>query len=243
LDIGYRKNEPVKSLKKLLFILGCPRSGTSILGELFECIPNVNYFFEPGNALEKIESSDKDFVIIKNPVDPPETCTPGLSLNLENYKNYDYEVLWIIRHPLDTICSLLPGLSEGWYHWPRPPKDFWKELSPLDRATYMWNWTNGEGFNNCGGKRVIHYEFLVEDPKQAVFHVLEWYDLEKYFPLTEEYRNKISNIKGGYEAKFQSYWNRGSNDRRINRYEKELKNTDSLWDKVQDISNRFHYFR
>ena len=36
-----------------IFIVGCPRSGTSILGELVACHRKVKYFFETRNVWQK----------------------------------------------------------------------------------------------------------------------------------------------------------------------------------------------
>jgi hypothetical protein len=37
----------LKAIHRPVFILGCPRSGTTFLGEVLEALPNATYYFEP----------------------------------------------------------------------------------------------------------------------------------------------------------------------------------------------------
>lgn len=39
--------DALKPIRRPVFILGCPRSGTTFLGEILEALPSVTYYFEP----------------------------------------------------------------------------------------------------------------------------------------------------------------------------------------------------
>lgn len=44
--LGVRLNS-LRKIRRPVFILGCPRSGTTFLGEVLEALPNATYYFEP----------------------------------------------------------------------------------------------------------------------------------------------------------------------------------------------------
>ena len=98
-------------------ILGCGRSGTSIFGELFESLRSYlgRYHFEP--AFDQLHTIDfkSGSVAIKVPkVTTGHRMTPGLPFLLEDLLAIVPEprvIFWQVRHPLDTICSLRPGIT------------------------------------------------------------------------------------------------------------------------------------
>lgn len=107
---------------------GCPRSGTSLLLELFEALGWSTYF-EPGmdfvtdSLLPEAARRNGRPWAIKNPIDTGGYRTPGLTCHLRDLHRAigrDYVSVWLVRHPLDTICSLRKGLKE-WRHQPLPP--------------------------------------------------------------------------------------------------------------------------
>lgn len=154
---------------KHVCILGCGRSGTSILGELFQSIPGYKYYSEP----EWSEFKSIDFstpVAVKVPRSAPEIDT-GLGLPFTVDELYRYFprsgiLFWQLRHPLDTVCSLKVGISNNWGHHPRPP-DYknWLNRSLIERCAYHWNYINTLGFQQVRKIAVVNrFEDMIRNP-------------------------------------------------------------------------------
>ena len=103
-----------------VMILGCGRSGTSIFGELFEQLPDYLYRSEPPFT----DVIDDDFaspLAFKIPRESEGfSPDPGLSFPLAALlrKRPVMRFFWIVRHPLDTVCSLRVGIGKNWGHHP-----------------------------------------------------------------------------------------------------------------------------
>jgi len=97
-------------------ILGCGRSGTSIFGELFDGLANYTYESEPpfSSILSADFSLPLAFKVPQESSNHP--SKPGLSFPLDELLNVapTTKFFWIIRHPLDAICSLKVGISNNW---------------------------------------------------------------------------------------------------------------------------------
>lgn len=241
-------------------IFGCPRSGTSILGELFEVIPDFNYYFEPGMpSIRARPLSGGERWAFKNPVDlmdgdrekAIEHRSRGLTCNLEELISLVKPVkfIWIVRHPLDTVCSLIPGLSDGWNHAPEPP--IWEplmRLTPVERAAHQWRWVNEAGFASLEPFKplIVHYEDLVGDTVPTVEDILDFVNAEPDEFSLARYVRQVSNkpgLLGGYEAKHQDRWVRGKHETHIGRWKSELSNDEILraLTIVNDIAMEFGY--
>jgi hypothetical protein len=216
---------------KNVIIFGCPRSGTSLFLEMFETLGWRTYF-EPGMdfvlqhvATDTIGPNDTkrpDEWAIKNPVD--HYYTPGLTCQLPDLEKAfpDALKIWIMRHPLDTICSLRPGLEKRWAHQPYPP--FWKELmtKPVDvRAAELWAYCNGIGFSSLKADLHIKYEDLLAFPERAAREVC----LVAGRPGVEgdiaKFVKRVTNQSGVHEAAHQGQWTR-SHATHIGRWDDEM---------------------
>src|SRR5690606_10306523 len=66
---------------------------------------------------------------------------PGLSFPLEEFRVRapNAAVFWIVRHPLDAVCSLRVGIGSNWGHHPRPPdwRD-WLDRPLVERCAHHW---------------------------------------------------------------------------------------------------------
>jgi hypothetical protein len=163
---------------KHVCVLGCGRSGTSILGELFQSIPNYRYYPEP----EWSEFKSIDFstpVAVKVPrtapgVDP----TIGLPFNMDELYRYFPRsgiLFWQLRHPLDTVCSLQVGISKNWGHQPRPHeyKD-WLNRSLIEQCAYHWNYINTRGFQQVKKMAVVNrFEDMILNPCKTALSCLK----------------------------------------------------------------------
>ncbi len=150
-------------------ILGCGRSGTSIFGELFEHLARYSYRSEP--PFREIMASDAALgpQAFKVPREsegfPP---TPGLSFPLGDLlrKLPEVKVFWMVRHPLDTICSLRVGISRNWGHHPKPPdwRD-WLARPLLERCAHHWDYINSTGLDSVSKLAVVvRFEAMIANP-------------------------------------------------------------------------------
>ncbi len=133
-----------------VIILGCGRSGTSIFGELFEHIPGYTYYSEPPFDLV-VDLFFKGPVAIKVPKESRGyPASPGLSFPLDAMLAVlpqPRKIYWQVRHPLDAIASLRPGIAANWGHHPRPP-DWrnWLKRPLVERCAYHWTYINTVGY-------------------------------------------------------------------------------------------------
>lgn len=211
-------------------IFGCARSGTSIFGELLKEL-TPKYRFEP--TIDNLRSSP---VIkeesLKMPVSKglrPE----GLSINLEAFVDVvpNCQPVWIVRNPLDTVCSLrpqmAPRIAKGPHRHPPPlPLDEFvtDSTDPLIHAAIFWTWNNGIGYDNLesffyDNVPVVYYENMIDDPEQFSKRVKNFFDLEGD---CSKWIEKVSNTKGGYEAAIQSGWSVNDHSVRVQRYKENL---------------------
>lgn len=229
-------------------IFGCPRGGTSIMGELFEHVEDFDYYFEP--SIEWL-TRGQDRWAAKNPVDfaggnqdaAIQRRTPGLPCRLEDLESLDVRhFLWIVRHPLDNIASLLPGLTTGWNHSPQPPE--WEQIEqPLDRAISLWNWMNGVGFSHVAEfASVVAYEDLIANPEDTVRSVLSIVGAEPS-PSMGRYLRRIGDDATGYQAKHQVRWMTTDHAQRVGRWRETLAPEDAkkAWDQVAQVAHEFGY--
>jgi hypothetical protein len=217
-------------------ILGCARSGTSILGEFFEKFPGYHYQFEPhldsNNYSATISTFPSPFALKRPKLSHDATSdrTHGLAFHwptlfaaLPTY----HIVIWIVRHPLDTVCSLRPGILNEWNHSPRPPN--WQELRKLpweEQCATHWAYINGRGFNAVNHvAKIIRYENMVGDSIGTARQLCDWIGWTDTIPKEIiEWAKSIGNKKGEtqYEAKLQTRWSENNHLRRVGRHRENL---------------------
>lgn len=228
-----------------VLLFGCPRSGTSILGELFEHIPGYQFYFEPSlTRVQRLDHGSWDWAL-KNPIGP-QPWTPGMACDLDDLFAAvpDPVSVFIVRHPLDAVCSLRPGMALGWNHGPPPPGSD-NITDPLRRATAIWNWVNNEGHTNLTERQVpllVTFEALVNDSDTEITRILEHCKIP--VPATiGRYTSLISDRTGGYEAKHQDRWVTEDHDRRVGRWRNQITDAELAvtWAAVAATAARFGY--
>jgi hypothetical protein len=181
-------------------ILGCGRSGTSIFGAFFQTLNSYQYYSEPAYVDLKHYNYTQP-IAIKVPRESENfPATVGLSFPLadllETIPN-PKTIFWIVRHPLDAICSLKVGISRNWGHHPRPLD--WKEHldQPLIlRCAHHWNYINTIGFDKVKDRVVIcHYENLVLDATAFSNKIAKAVnlDIEKEKENIQTWCNRVQN--------------------------------------------------
>jgi hypothetical protein len=242
---------------KNVLILGCARSGTSILGEYFEHFPGYHYLFEPTLEPEKYAAAFANSgrpLAVKRPKvahEAASTFTRGLAFNwpaLAEAFPGPYLVIWIVRHPFDTICSLRPGILSDWNHSPRPHN--WRELrsQPWEiQCAAHWANINGPGFDAVRSvAKIIRYEDLVTDPQQTAELLGEWIGWSGPCPESvNTWVSSVGNQKGGhsYEAKMQTRWSENNHHTRVGRHIENLNDVQraALVPTVEAAAANFQY--
>jgi hypothetical protein len=227
-------------------LFGCPRSGTSILGELFEHVPGYQFYFEPSMTAVKRLDHDTWEWALKNPIGP-KPWTPGLACDLDELRGSVPHPMsvFIVRHPLDVICSMRPSMETELRHGPTPP-DAEELTDPLDRGMAVWNWVNGPGYTVIKERRDVHlvkFEDLVREPVEESLKILNHVGRFPTADSIKQYTSLLSNRTGGYEAKHQDKWVTQDHELRIGRWRSQLSEEEvsRCWPQVSEIAREFGY--
>lgn len=150
-------------------VLGCGRSGTSIFGELFRHIPGYTYISEPPfGDLRGYDYTTPVAVKIPRPT-AGRPVSPGLPFLVDELLAVVPEprkIFWLVRHPLDAICSLRVGIGKNWGHHPRPPDwQSWLSEPLLRRCAHHWLHINTAGYDCVRHLAAItRFEDMILDP-------------------------------------------------------------------------------
>jgi len=124
-----------------VMILGCGRSGTSIFGELFDGLGSYIYESEPPFK-QVLRYPSSKAIAVKVPTESPDyPADTGLSFPLDQLLlvHPSTTFFWIVRHPLDAICSLRIGIENDWGHHPRPDDwKAWQNRTLIERCAHRW---------------------------------------------------------------------------------------------------------
>jgi len=214
-----------------VIILGCGRSGTSIFGELFEHIPGYKYYSEPSFDLV-VDLSFARPVAIKVPKEsdcyPP---PPGLSFPLDTMLSIMPErkqFYWQVRHPLDAIASLRPGISNDWGHHPRPPdwRD-WLQHPLIERCAHHWAYINSVGYESVKALvKICRFEEMLNDPKEFAHQICSEIGVNPARCIQElaswSERVQNTNNKKFIEARASRSLSRADHKYRIGRWKENL---------------------
>lgn len=220
-------------------ILGCGRSGTSIFGELFEALPGYRYWSEPAlgdlptpavRSLGLGPIAHADALAVKVPRSGLRGDAPaGLPEPLDRMVGQlaaPVVVFWIVRHPLDAICSLRPGIGDGWAHHPRPPDwEAWEDQPLVERCAHHWATINGAGFEATGGAAtVVRFEDLIADPAAFARHVAALVGADATAPAVAAWAARVRdrNDEHFVEAQTSRRHSRPDHERRVGRWQEDL---------------------
>ena len=218
-----------------VLILGCGRSGTSIFGELFEHIPGYIYYSEPPfEAVVELEFENA--IAIKVPKESRRyPAPPGLSFPVDVMLAVLPEprkLYWQVRHPLDAIASLRPGISNNWGHHPRPPDwQNWLQHPLVERCAHHWAYINTVGYQQVRHLvEVCHFESMLMDPIGFVQRICSDIGIHESRCATDlatwSDRVQDTNNEKFIEAKTSRSYSRPNHKKRIGRWRENLKPED-----------------
>lgn len=211
-------------------ILGCGRSGTSIFGELFDGLDLYSYQSEP--AFEAVLTADYSLPqAFKVPRESDlHPARPGLSFPLERFLEAapDARLFWIVRHPLDAVCSLRVGIAKQWGHHPRPPDwQDWLARPLIAQCAHHWEFLNRAGYAQVRhGATLVRFEDMIADPARfsaAICRTLG-IDPDANARHLAQWSNRVqnSNNRNFVEARTSRAYSRPDHKVRIDRWRENL---------------------
>ena len=235
-------------MSKNAIVLGCGRSGTSIFGELFEELPLYTYLSEP--PVDSIfDMKEVSHLAVKVPrqssVWPSD---PGLSIPLDRLAAHmaQPQIYWIVRHPLDTICSLRVGISRNWGHHPRPPdwKD-WLGRAWYEQCAHHWTYLNQVGYATVREKaRVVYFADLIADPLTFAQTICD--DLGvKIATASLRWVDRVqdSNNEKFVEAQTSRAYSTSDHKKRVGRWRENMSQEEAsrAWEIVREVAHGFGF--
>ena len=225
------------------FVIGCPRSGTSVLGELIAAHPETRYVFEnlggfpqrdghhrlvaadatPG-AIERLRGVVDELAGERLLVDK----SPRLALRVPFIRAVwpDCKIVHIVRDGRDAACSLMPGIGgDDWLHAKPPGWAVLQERRPgLERCARYWRNVVGITLADLDGQphKRIRYEDLVRRPVDTMQGVLTYLGLPWCREVNAACQRVQNKTAGSYHAHGQDTWYRNDHSQRIGRWRENM---------------------
>lgn len=229
----------------ITFIVGCARSGTSILGELVESHPKVMYVYE--ERIWRVLGETSHHAV--TPEDIPRKNMVKLRKWMKMYKRKnkvvveknprhvvrvpfikhifpDAKIIHIVRDGRDVSCSLKSGLcGKTWAHV-KPPR--WREIERdyegVIRCAHAYHDIMQYPMKDL--ETIEHlqvkYEDFVINPKEIAAQVFDHIGLPMHDDVIE-FTNKVQNkMENSYVARHQRRWYKTDHSKRIGRWEENM---------------------
>ena len=230
------------------FIVGCARSGTSILGELVASHPSVDYVFEAhptwelggegvngSHRLLAAHATESVRCVVHQRLAEHGTGRPWLvEKNPRNALRVPYvkalfpgaKLIHIVRDGRDVACSMMPGIGgEVWDHLKPPNWQRWRdEFKGVERCARAWKEVLEIALEDLEtvDHLQVRYEDLVADPRAQAVRILRYLDLD-IDPAVETFVTKIGDTtRDSYHAARQVHWARGDHATRVGRWRDNL---------------------
>lgn len=256
-----RRPDPAEPLN-IALLVGCPRSGTSICGELIAAHPGIRYFFErsrlweagkiaryPDHRLSKSHASSRRIRFLRKYFHrAADLAAPGTLLLEKNPRNSlrvpflrevfpEARIIHIVRDGRDAACSLLPGLDPTWRHAkPSNWKSLRAEPDALVRCALAWQSIVETALADLEATPhlLVRYEDLVQDPCAQADRILAYLDLPKSPEVRAFAETKIQNeTENSYHAAHQVRWFQPNHRTRIARWRTNA--PEHLQEKIQSL--------
>lgn len=179
-------------------IVGCQRSGTTMLASLLARIPGLNVYDE-GDSYQRLQAGEEGVFKIPRWGDLiPETITGEPNQVLAGPWTWDGEpMLHIFRHPTDTIASMDRLVIDGvsWIDGSLIPLLDWRvkkvvgmyvgvdgELNRWEKAALYWRIKNEAAIRHLKDGRpllLISYKKLTAEPEKELDRITKWAGLGK----------------------------------------------------------------
>ncbi len=232
----------------IALIMGCARSGTSILGELLASHPEVKYKHEAHAVWDKAGLGENESHRLTQQHATPqvkrgirkkfaeeqgaatlfvEKC-PRSVLRVPFIRAVfpEARLIHIVRDGRDVACSLLPGIGNSEWRHLKPPS--WQELMLAERGimrcAHAWKAIMEIALHDLAHipHFALRYEDLVQNPERKARELFEFLEL----PFTAEVAAFCTNIQNetanSYHAHKQVKWFREDHEVRIGRWRENM---------------------
>ena len=229
---------------EIVFVVGCARSGTSILGELLAAHPSVSYVFEAHEVWEaaghgpnqshRLVASDATAAIAEHVSRALESRRAPETLLIEKNPRNSLRIpfiralfprarfIHIVRDGRDVACSMVPGIGGTEWRHLRPPA--WDRIRDryegLVRCAATWRDVVEIALADLAAvpHHQLRYEDLVIEPRGVAARLLAYLELPGD-PSVERFCDKIQDAtRDSYHAAHQAHWYRDDHERRIGRW-------------------------
>lgn len=236
----------------IALILGCARSGTSILAELIGAHPDVQSVFEAHAVWELggmgVDGSHRLTAEAATPEVQRQVrdwfaAQQGaarllVEKNPRNVLRIPYvravfpeaRLVHIVRDGRDVACSMVPGCGGvEWGHL-KPPRwrEWFENYKGAVRCAHAWK----EIIEICLADLAtvphlsMQYEELIAHPQATARRVLAYLDLSQRPEVDAFCRNIQDDTGGSYHAQVQDRWFRADHQRRVGRWRENLTETE-----------------
>jgi len=232
----------------LALIMGCARSGTSILGELIGSHPEVRYKHEAHSVWNKAGLGENGSHRLTAEHATPKVARQirkrfteekgGARLFVEKCPRSvlripfiravfpEAKLIHIMRDGRDVACSMLPGLGgEEWRHL-KPPdwQRLMQEQRGIMRCAHAWKSVMEIALQDLEWEEhfEIKYEELVERPESHVRALMQFLELPEHPAVFEFCRNIQNETADSYHAEKQVKWFREDHRARVGRWRENL---------------------
>jgi LPS sulfotransferase NodH len=232
----------------IFFIIGCARSGTSILGEIIASHPSVKYIFEAHDVWETAGKGENDShrlteVHVDQSVEKRlrewvETQIEQNKLLVEKNPRHtlripfirrifpEAKIIHIVRDGRDVACSMVPGCGGTEWNHLKPPgwQNFYAKYRGAIRCAHVWKEVVEIATKDLKGvdHLQIKYEELVESPLSTAKKVFEYLQLDLGPEVIEFCRVVSNHTENSYQAKIQNQWFTNNHRLRIGRWKENL---------------------
>lgn len=232
----------------LALVIGCARSGTSILGELIAAHPQVKYIFEAHDVWESAGAGENDSHRLSAAHATPQVRqyirhwfqqqqqgarliaekSPRNILRIPFLQEVfpEAKIIHIIRDGRDVACSLLPGIGGSEWRHLKPPS--WRTLFTqqrgIVRCALAWKKIMEIALHDLAAvpHLRVRYEQLVAHPQKVARTLIRYLNLPED-PAVIRFCNKIQNATTeSYHARSQRQWYRPDHQWRVGRWRENI---------------------
>ncbi len=179
---------------------------------------------------------------------PPDA---GLSFPLKTLltRHPTTKIFWIVRHPLDAVCSLRVGIRKNWGHHPRPPDwSDWVSSPILEQCAHHWAHINCHGFDSMPESVcLVRFEDMIRSPAKFAKNICVEIGIDAHEHNTTigkwARRVRDTNDEQFVEALTSRSYSRPDHKVRVGRWRENLSSADVkiVSGIVSDTAEKFGY--
>jgi hypothetical protein len=244
----------MKNELKIALVVGCARSGTSILGELLAAHPDLMYIYEAHHVWEmagmgvadshRLTAEHATFDVrrqIRRWFEEQRGTaiwtvekTPRNILRIPFLQTVfpEAKIIHIIRDGRDVACSLVQGIGGTAWHHLKPPSwgEIFRQETGVIRCAMAWQAIMEIALADLANvpHLPVYYEDLVSNPRIEARRLMRYLNLDQH-PAVTAFCDKIQDhTQDSYHAQHQITWYSDNHRRRIGRWQENMSPEEQL---------------